>query len=98
MENLDCCLCVYCQEHNDSEPLVCPATNSTHKDKLAGYRSVVRNINELKSLGENVPFDINDDIDEEQSAELLYEKKAKWHKTCRNNYSSKTCQRIKKRK
>lgn len=76
----------------------CPAI-SKRKDVGASYSSFARNLEEFQKIG-SVPANVNvEELNEGQGIEhTLKERKASWHKTCRNAFSNEKLERAKKRK
>ena len=95
---MDWKLCVICQKVKTGEPLQCPAI-SKRKDVGASYSSFARNLEEFQKIG-SVPANVNiEELNEGQGIEhTLKERKASWHKTCRNAFSNEKIERAKKRK
>ena len=94
---MDWKLCIICQKKT-REPLQCPAM-SKRKDVGASYASFVRNLEEFHKIG-SVPRHLNvEELNQGQGIEhSLKERKALWHKTCRNSFSNANLERAKKRK
>ena len=84
--------------HQTGEPLQCPA-NSKRKDVGASYSSFARNLEEFQKIG-SVPGILNvEDLNDGEGIEhTLTERKAMWHKTCRNAFGNANLERAKKRK
>ena len=95
---MDWDLCVTCQSFNTGEPLQCPAL-SKRKDVGASYSSFATNLEEFRKINA-VPLNINTEVlNQVQGVEqTLNDKKAKWHKTCRNCFSNEKLDRAIKRK
>ena len=95
---MDWKLCIICQTTKTGEPLQCPA-NSKRKDVGASYSSFARNLEEFQKIG-SVPGNLNlEDLNDGQGIEhTLTERKAMWHKTCRNAFGNANLERAKKRK
>ena len=95
---MDWDLCVICQSFKTGEPLQCPAL-SKRKDVGASYSSFATNLEEFRKINA-VPLNINTEVlNQVQGVEqTLNDKKAKWHKTCRNCFSNEKLDRAKKRK
>jgi len=99
VENLmDWDKCVICQKHTKDD-LQCPA-NSKRNDGDAGYASFSNNVLEFKSIdaipltGLNIAL-----LDEGQGIEeTLRQRKAVWHKKCRDIFNNTKLERAKKRK
>jgi len=72
---------------------------SKRKDVGASYASFVRNLEEFHKIG-SVPRHLNvEELNQGQGIEhSLKERKALWHKTCRNSFSNANLERAKKRK
>lgn len=85
---MDWKLCIICQTTKTGEPLQCPA-NSKRKDVGASYSSFARNLEEFQKIG-SVPGNLNvEDLNDGQGIEhTLTERKAMWHKTCRNAFGN----------
>ena len=71
-----------------SEPLQCSA-DSKRKDLGAGYKSLGNNLRRFQELG-CLPFKVNIlSLDkDERPTQILKEKSAKWHKSCRDKFSN----------
>eukprot|EP00794_Sanderia_malayensis_P001481 gene1481-1638_t len=95
---MDWKLCIICQANKTGEPLQCPAI-SKRKDVGASYSSFANNLQEFRIIG-SVPGNLNlENLDDGQGVEkTLMERKASWHKTCRNAFSNAKLERAKKRK
>ena len=85
---MDWDLCVICQSFKTGEPLQCPAL-SKRKDVGASYSLFATNLEEFRKINA-VPLNINTEVlNQVQGVEqTLNDKKAKWHKTCRNCFSN----------
>lgn len=72
---------------------------SKRKDVGASYASFARNLEEFHKIG-SVPGHLNvEELNQGQGIEhSLKERKALWHKTCRNSFSNANLERAKKRK
>ena len=94
---MDWDLCIICQQRS-VEKLQCPA-NSKRKDAGVGYTSFVCNLKEFQKL-EITPECLNvERLDEGLGIEqTLLNKKASWHKSCRDLFSNTKLERAKKRK
>ena len=94
---MDWCRCIICQKIT-KEDLQCPA-NSKRKDAGAGYTSFANNLKEFQNLGvEPVALDAKL-LDEGNGIEQTFlDKKASWHKSCRDLFSNTKLERAKKRK
>ena len=90
-------MCIICQNET-REPLQCPAM-SKRKDVGASYASFARNLEEFLDIG-SVPRHLNvEELNQGQGIEhSLIERKALWHKTCRNRFSNANLERANKRK
>ena len=89
--------CIICQK-STKEDLQCPA-NSKRKDAGAGYTSFVNNRKEFQNLGiEPAALDVKL-LDAGNGTEQTFlDKKASWHKSCRDLFSNTKLERAKKRK
>ena len=89
--------CIICQK-STKEDLQCPA-NSKRKDAGAGYTSFVNNLKEFQNLGiEPAALDVKL-LDAGNGIEQTFlDKKASWHKSCRDLFSNTKLERAKKRK
>ena len=67
------------------------------KDVGASYSSFAKNLEEFQKIG-SVPVNLNvDELNNGQGiAETLQQRKAQWHKTCRNAFSNIKLERAKK--
>ena len=94
---MDWNLCIICQKKT-REPLQCPAM-SKRKDVGASYASFAKNLEEFHKIG-SVPGHLNvEELNQGQGIEhSLKERKALWHKTCRNSFSNANLERAKKRR
>ena len=90
-------MCIICQNET-REPLQCPAM-SKRKDVGASYASFARNLEEFLDNG-SVPRHLNvEELNQGQGIEhSIIERKALWHKTCRNRFSNANLERANKRK
>ena len=91
--------CILCQE-TTAEPLQCPEnTRRSDIEFGKGYRTLANNIIQFNELG-NLPISIDTErLDEDSGiAPTLIEHKARWHKTCKDKFSTLKLQRIEKRK
>ena len=90
-------MCIICQNET-REPLQCPAM-SKRKDVGASYASFARNLEEFLDIG-SVTRHLNvEELNQGQGIEhRLIERKALWHKTCRNRFSNANLERANKRK
>jgi len=72
---------------------------SKRKDVGASHASFARNLEEFHKIG-SVPGHLNvEELNQGQGIEQsLKERKALWHKTCRNSFSNANLERAKKRK
>ena len=89
--------CIICQK-STKEDLQCPA-NSKRKDAGAGYTSFVNNLKEFQNLSiEPAALDVKL-LDAGNGIEQTFlDKKASWHKSCRDLFSNTKLERAKKRK
>ena len=94
---MDWDLCVICQSFKTGEPLQCPAL-SKRKDVGASYSLFATNLEEFRKINA-VPLNINTEVlNQVQGVEqTLNNKKAKWHKTCRNCFSNEKLDHAKKK-
>ena len=94
---MDWKLCIICQTKT-GEPLQCPAI-SKRKDVGASYSSFARNVEEFQKI-RSLPGNLNvEALNQGQGIEhTIKERKASWHKTCRNRFSNANLERTKKRK
>ena len=83
---MDWKLCIICQTKT-GEPLQCPAI-SKRKDVGASYSLFARNLEDFQKIG-SVPAIANFNVEELSGGpgteQTLTERKASWHKTCRNS-------------
>lgn len=95
---MDWKLCIICQATKIGQPLQCPS-NSKRKDVGASYSSFAKNLEEFQKIG-SVPVNLNvEELNNGQGIEkTLQQRKALWHKTCRNAFSNIKLERAKKRK
>ena len=97
--SLDWTKCILCQE-STSEPLQCPA-NSRRSDIECGtgYHSLAANIVQFSEI-DSLLIHINiKKLDEGNGiAQTLMQRSAKWHKTCRDKFSTMKLKREKVRK
>ena len=89
--------CVLCQTIT-SEPLQCPA-DSKRKYLGAGYESLGNNLQRFQEL-ECLPFkeDILSLDKDGRLTQILKEKSAKWHKSCRDKFNNLKLLRAGKRR
>lgn len=92
---MDWTKCIICQ-HISSEQLQCPA-NSKRTNVGAGYRSFIENVNSFDRLGV-LPVSLKTDLFTEGIEQTLKDKKASWHKTCRDIFNNTKLKRAQKRK
>lgn len=93
----DWSLCLFCQTVT-SKKLICPA-NSKRKDLGAGYRSLQENLKSFRELTDITTSLNTERLDEGDGFFTTFEKqKAKWHKTCRDNFNSTKISRLKKKR
>ena len=89
--------CIICQK-SKGEPLQCPAV-SKRKDAGAGYISFAKNLVEFQKHGIIPTFLKISCLDEGQGiTQTLSDRKASWHKSCRDLFSNTKLERVKKRK
>lgn len=88
--------CILCQK-STSEVLQCPA-DSKRKDLGSGYESLGNNLRRFQELG-CLPLktDILSFDKDGRLTQILKEKSAKWHKSCRDKFSNLKLQRAEKR-
>ena len=90
--------CVLCQRLS-SDRLRCPF-DSTQNEADSQYDSLCLTVQRFHELG-CMPFETPLSIlalDEENLSQLFHEKRAKWHKLCRNQFSVLKLERTQKRK
>ena len=95
---IDWSLCCLCQKNeNPCDLLVCPFEAKTYSG--AGYRSLAKDLEGFKEIGEISTSCILQNLDDGQGIEgtLIYNK-ARYHKKCRNDYNSLKLKRLKLRK
>ena len=94
---MDWKLCIICHTKT-REVLQCPAL-SKRKDVGASYHSFARNIEEFQKIGA-VPLHVSiEDLNDGQGIEsTLSNRKALWHKSCRNAFRNARLERARKRK
>ena len=97
--SVDWTKCILCQQ-TTSEPLQCPG-NSGRSDIECGtgYRTLASNILQFSKI-RSLPRPINvEKLDEGGGiAETFMQRKAKFHKSCRNKFSNMKLERAEKRK
>ena len=89
--------CVLCQR-NTSETLQCPA-HSKRKDLGSGYESLGTNVKQFQQLG-RLPFKTvlaSLDDDARGLTQKMKDNNAKWHKSCKDQFSNLKLQRAEKR-
>ena len=88
--------CIICQQIS-KESLQCPA-NSKRKDVGSGYVSFARSLEQFQSFGVSVTYCEIDLADTNRKLEqVLLENKARWHKSCRDNFNSTKLGRVKRK-
>ena len=94
---MDWNLCIICQ-NKTREPLQCPAM-SKRKDVRPSYASFPKNLEEFHKI-RSVPGHLNVEelIQGQEIEHSLKERKALWHKTCRNSFSNANLERDHKQK
>ena len=92
---MDWKLCIICQTKT-REALQCPAL-SKRKDVGASYNSFARNIEEFQKIGA-VPLHVSIEYLNDGQGIESSNRKALWHKSCRNTFSNARLERARKRK
>lgn len=96
---VDWSLCAICQTETE-EKLVNPTQSTFAKAGVqTGYGRVVDNILKLEALGDSSVFVLNKDLLEQcnDMKTTFEEKKAVWHRTCRNKFDNQKVARAEKR-
>ena len=90
-------LCILCQD-DTCESLQCPA-NSKRNDCGVGYKTMEEDLTNFEKIGElSEKIRLNCFDDGNGIANTLLEKKASWHKSCRDQYNKTKLSRSQKRK
>jgi len=100
-EQINWSLCFICQCYKLHEELVCPA-ESKRKDVGAGYLTAAKDLSNFYNYGGVLPDSLRLRIEclNNGSAgieSILVSHRAKWHKSCRDNYNNTKLSRIKRR-
>ena len=86
--------CIICQQ-TKHESLQCPA-NSTRKEPVIGYSSLIKVVKEFKEIGITVTQFL--DETKRDIENFLLKNKASWHKSCTDNYNNTKLERAKKKR